>query len=187
MKTHTTKWLLILFLGFINFGQGYAQHLLGASAVWDDDIREWEVYVQVDSFLLEGELELTYPLGNRYDKWTVRIGDYYANIDQTFSNDDTKWELTDGAATITIRQVWPRDRSEWKISDGNQSIVIKTKYRNTADEWLSLDRSGGELYIATEYVGDFRDWIVEDYMDESTSFSMRMAALFISIYNSIPK
>ena len=39
----------------------------------------------------------------------------------------------------------------------------------------------------TDIEGDVRDWIIEDYMDLSVPYSMRIGAAFIAVYMSSPK
>lgn len=181
------RFFLIILLTILLHATTFGQYLVGASTVWDDSAKEWEIYYEQDSTLIEGELEVTFSINNRYDKWSFSIGDLHGDVRQIFSNDDSRWELSSSDRSVSIRQVWPRDKSEWILTDDHHSIRIRTRYNQSAQEWINTDHDNGDLYVYTTYEGDYRDWTIEDYMSEEISLEMRFAALFIILYNSIPK
>ena len=163
------------------------QYLMELHSEADNSFREWEILLEKDSTEIEGELELTWGLGNDFTQWQYRVDDLDGEIALKFKNNPGLWELRSEGKVVTIRQVWPGDISEWKISNGDRSFVFKVVYPNRLDEWSIVGDKLGELVMYTENVGDPRDWIISDYTIDDVSFEERMAAIFIGLYSSTPK
>jgi len=163
------------------------QYLLELHSEYDNSFREWEILLELDSTEIEGNLELTWGIGNDFTEWRYRIGDLDGEIAQKFNSNPGLWELRSEGEVVTIQQVWPGDISEWKISKGDRSFKFRIVYPNRLDEWSIVGDKLGELVLYTENIGDPRDWIVSDYTVDSVSFEERLAAIFIGLYTSIPK
>lgn len=182
------KRLPILLFTFFVCVQLQAQYIIGFHAEHNDSFREWNVEVEMDSVtIIEGELALTWGLGDDFTAWQYSIGDFDGDIVQKYDNNPSFWELRQDSEVVSITRTWPNDPTSWKIKLGKQSFTIKSKYGNTLDEWQNRKSDKGDLIIYTEHEGDPRDWLIEDYMSDDIPFSMRMAATFIAIYSSTPK
>ena len=164
-----------------------AQYFLGARSAFSDSFREWELILEKDSTEIEGDLELTWAIGNDFTQWRYDVDGLSGEIYQKFNNNPGLWELRAEDRLVTIKQIWPGDPSQWKITLGKRSFTIRTLYNNQLDEWVLGDDKLGELVVLTNRIGDPRDWIIEDYMVDIVTFEERMAAIFIAIYTSTPK
>jgi len=166
----------------------YGQYIAGLHTDWDDSFKEWNIVVgDSDTTFIEGDLDLTWGNDENFKSYTFRIGEDFGEIKQVFTNSPTNWELRMGSELVSIRSVWPSDPREWKVSNDSISIVISTRYPNVFDEWIVKDDRHGEYYMYTDIPGDVRDWIIEDYMDLSVPYSIRIGAAFIAVYMSSPK
>ena len=174
---------ILLFLPICVCGQ----YFLELHTEFDDSFREWEMVLELDSTEIEGELELTWAINNDFTEWQYRVESLYGEIAQKFNNNPSLWELRSDGKVVTIRQVWPGDFTEWKISYDNRSFVFRPIYANQLDEWSVKGDKYGELIMYTDRLGDPRDWIISDYMNDDITFEERMAAIFIALYSSIPK
>lgn len=182
MKYILYVWVLMMFPMC-----GNSQYLLGASTTWSDSFTEWELFIEVNDEVVEGELETIFGLGKNLDDWKYDVGRERGTIKKKFSSDEGNWELLSDDQTVSIRQVWPSDPSEWRISNGDIQMTLKTKWTNSGDEWLVTTSDVGDFIIYSEYKGDPRDWLIEDYMIDQIPFEMRMAATFITLYVTMPK
>jgi hypothetical protein len=126
-------------------------------------------------------------LRNDWREWEFDYLNIRGKIEQPRSKDNQFWTLKSGYESVTMRTVWPGDYSEWKISDGKISLVVKTRYNNLADEWLVNDPNYGDYYMYTEWEGDPRDWIIEDFLDPNVSLLMKIAVVHIVLMQSSPK
>lgn len=179
------KYLMLLFSVLVSF-QVEAQSILSVHTEWDDSYREWKIIaMEDDSTEIEGELDITWELNDDFTSYDFRIGEYYGTIKQVFANDPKNWELRMGGEVVSIRQVWSNDLREWKIRYRKKALRIATRYGNTFEEWSS--RNYGNFFVYTEWSGDTRDWIVEDYLARDIPFSMKIAAVFAVIHASTPK
>lgn len=185
------RYLIYLILFLLKPVQSSSQFLTGLHSDFNDSFREWTILAEVstehEQKEIEGNLDITWGIGNDFSEWMFDIGDYQGDIKQKYKNDQSIWELRTDDEVITIKQVWPGDPSEWKITKGKQSIVILTEYRNNAESWILKNAKQGDFFVYTESRLDPRDWIIEDFVIDDISLPMRLAAAFIAIYNSIPK
>lgn len=163
---------------------GGSQELVGLHAVWDDDLNEWRIYSYQDSTLTEGTLEPVFSLDRDPDDWSYRLGEATGRIKRQFAGGVDQWVLDGDAGRVIMRQVWPRDPSEWSIAAGDVRFVIKTRFRNAADEWHVDTRDDSPFYMYTAYEGDNRDWVIEDYFDKQVALEVKMALVFVVMYNS---
>ena len=165
-----------------------AQYIVAFHSEHNDSFREWNLEVELDSVtIIEGQLELTWGLGDDFTAWQYSVGDLDGDIIQKYDNNPGFWELRQGSDIVSITRVWPNDPTRWKIKMRNQSFTIKTRFGNTADEWVNKEPNMGDFLVYTETEGDPRNWFVEDYMNDAIPFCMRMAAVFIAIYSSTPR
>ena len=174
---------ICLFIPFCLCGQ----YFLEIHSVSDDSFGEWEILLERDSIEVEGDLRLTWGIGNDFSEWQYRVGDFYGEISQKFRNNPGFWELRSEDKIVTIKQVWPGDPTEWKISYDKRSFTFKVVYPHVLDEWSNVEQKFGDLVIYTENQGDPRDWIISDYMIDEITFEERMASIFISLLISSPK
>lgn len=181
------KSFTILFFLFL-CSNSQAQYITEFHSEHNDSFREWNVVLEIDSTtIIEGQLSLTWGLGDDFTDWQYSIGDFDGNIVQKYRNNPAFWELRQGSEIISITRTWPNDPTSWKIKSGKLQITIKSVHGNTVDEWQNRNPANGDLIILTETEGDPRDWLIDDYMNDTFPFTMRMAAVFISIYSSCPK
>jgi len=164
-----------------------AQYLVGFHSEWDDSFREWEIEAIIDSVKVVGSMDITWSLDNDFSEWNFRIENINGIIKQRWNQRNDLWELRMGDQLVMIRQTWPEDPTQWTITSGKEKMSMRTVNNLFLDEWENQNKENGDLYIYTEVQGDPRDWIIEDYPLNNTSFAMRMASVFIAIYSSIPK
>ncbi len=182
------KGISILLFSLFICVQLQAQYIIAFHTENNDSFRVWNVEIEVDSItIIEGQLELTWGLSDDFTAWQYSIGDIDGDIVQKYDNNPGFWELRQGSDIVSITRTWPNDPTSWKIKLGKQQFTIKSKYGNTVDEWQNREADRGDLIIYSENEGDPRDWLIDDYMNDDIPFSMRMAAVFISIYSSSPK
>ena len=180
----------ILFVGLISiFGLSmHAQvYLTKVNSVWDDRMTEWEIHgVDTSENEVRYSLSLTWPLKRDWAEWSISGEDFTARIRPKWTGDYSNWELRTNLGIISMRQRFSGDLTQWSISQGNRRIVLKTRYRQNANDWI-VERNPDLWYMYTEYVDDPRDWLIEDFAEEELSLSLRMAMVFISLWQSIPK
>jgi hypothetical protein len=185
---------LVLFLGILLACP--AQTISTVSTHWNDSFVEWELYTALDQGDAEeveeelfGELKLRWlNIKDDFSEWTYELGGQRGTIRQKWKNDPTQWELrTYEGDIITMKAPWSNDASEWRITDNSLSITLKSRWTNQFDEWLVEDPNRGRFYMYTLRSGDPRDWAVEDKMTEEISAPMKMALIFLVIFQSSPK
>ncbi|MCC6463221.1 MAG: hypothetical protein IT260_22320 [Saprospiraceae bacterium] len=180
-----------------------AQSLSGISARWGDSFVEWELYTATtDTTLtdeidasgapdeeLYGELKLRWlNLRDDWSEWDYQLGDERGTIKLKWKDDPTQWELrTYSGAIITMRAAWTNDLSEWRVTNNNISLTLRSRWTNQADEWLVQDDARGSFYLYTLREGDPRDWAIEDKLDASISQPMKMALVFLTVFQSSPR
>ncbi len=86
-----------------------------------------------------------------------------------------------------MRTAWPGDFKEWRVSDNSITLNIKSKWTNQLDEWLVLDDTYGNFYLYTLRTRDPRDWAIEDRLDPAISEEMKLAMVFLVVFNSSPR
>lgn len=182
--------LLIAFL-LVIVTQVTSQDVIGLGTRWSDSFREWEVHTADD--YRTGTLELRWNLppipGGREDwtEWDFRLGDTTAQIRLKWNDDPNLWEIRCLGVTVTARTTWNNDFRQWRISDGTHRINWQSRYGNIRDEWIVREEDSGFFSVYTYWEGDPRDWVVVDELDEDVSYAMRVAMIFLAIFNSIPK
>ncbi len=190
------QWLLISGL-FLTTGLP-AQALSGVSSQWSDSFVEWSIYIQPEQRADDeeppqeeqyGELKQRW-LNVREDwsEWDFELGGGRGTIKQRWKDDPSQWELrTFEGDIITMRTTWPGDFSEWRVTDNTVTLSLKSRWTNQLDEWLVQDSNRGRFYMYTLRRQDPRDWAIEDDLDETVSDPMRLALIFLTIYNASPK
>ena len=175
-----------------------AQAISGVSSRWSDSFVEWEIFIQPEMISgedeppeeeLYGELKLRW-LNVREDwsEWDFELGGRRGTIKQRWKDDPSQWELrTYDGEVVTMRTAWAGDFGEWRVTDNSVTLSLKSRWTNQFDEWLVQDTNRGRFYIYTMRRQDPRDWAIEDELDETVSDPMRLALIFLTIYNASPK
>lgn len=165
----------------------HAQDIIGIGTLWNDSFREWEIHTADD--WRTGSLELRWNLPGTEDwtEWDLRLGDTTAQIRLKWSDDPNLWEIKCEGVTVTARTLWNNDFRQWRLSDGKHRITWQSRYGNIRDEWIMREEDPGSFSVYTYYEGDPRDWVVIDKLDEDVSYAMRIALMFIAVFNSVPK
>ena len=175
-------------------GTGYAciaQDIIGLGTRWSDSFREWEIQTTDD--WKTGTLELRWNLPQipgtqeNWTEWDFRLGDTTAEIRLKWNDDPNLWEIRCLGVTVTARTMWSNDFRQWRLSDGKHRFNWQSRYGNIRDEWIVREEDSGLFSVYTYWEGDPRDWVVRDELDQDVSFAMRVAMIFIAIFNSIPK
>ena len=169
---------------------GFSQDIIGVGTRWNDSFREWEVHT---TDRRTGTLELRWNLppvsGGRQDwtEWDFRLGDTTAQIRLKWTDDPNLWEIRCLGVTATARTTWNNDFRQWRISDGTHRINWQSRYGNIRDEWRVREEDSGFFSVYTYWEGDPREWVIIDELDEDVSYAMRIAMIFIALFNSVPK
>jgi hypothetical protein len=174
-----------------------AQNISTVSARWSDSFVEWDIFTpaaaaEQDEEMQEeqyGELKLRWlNIREDFSEWTYELGGQRGTIRQKWKNDPTQWELrTYTGDIITMKAPWSNDRTEWRVTDNSLSLTLKSRWANQFDEWLVDDPRRGTFYLYTLHTGDPRDWAVEDKLNEEISEPMKMALVFLVIFQCSPK
>lgn len=166
---------------------------------WQDSFVEWEIFATPDARDLEegeepteelyGELKLRWlNVRDDWSEWDYELGGQRGTIRQKWKDDPQQWELRNYAsAVITMRTAWNGDLKEWRVSDNSITLNIKSKWTNQLDEWVVKDENYGSLYLYTLRSRDPRDWAIEDHLDPAISEEMKLAMIFLVIYNTTPR
>ncbi|HNE29092.1 MAG: hypothetical protein U0U46_11220 [Saprospiraceae bacterium] len=179
------------------------QHLSGVSSRWSDSFVEWEIYaVSADTSAAEEDEESDYPdeetvgelklrwlnLRDDWTDWDFQYGELRGTIRQKWKDDLNQWELrTYNGDVITMRTAWANDFKEWRVTDNSMSLNLRSRWTNQLDEWLVDDPNRGRFYLYTLRERDPRDWAIEDNLDESVTPAMKMALIFLTVFNGSPK
>lgn len=161
------------------------QDIIGVGTRWNDSFREWDVHTTQES--RTGSLQLRWKLDDDWSQWTFRLGDTTAQIRLKWKDDPNLWEIRCLGETVTARTIWSNDFRQWRITDGTHSIHWQSRYGNVRDEWIIRGDDSGTFTVYTYWEGDPREWVVMDELKEDTPYAMRLAMIFIAIFNSIPK
>ena len=162
-----------------------AQNIIGVGTRYNDSFREWEVHTP-DEFHT-GTLQLRWTIREDWTEWDFRLGDTTAQIRLKWSDDPNLWEIKCLGTTVTARTTWNNDFRQWKLSDGTHRINWQSRYGNIRDEWIMRESDCGDLTVYTYWEGDPREWVVIDELNPDVSYAMRLALIFIAIFNSVPK
>lgn len=181
----------LVFLSFLLFltisAEGQMQ-FLEAYSFWDDRVDEWVIpyYSIKKNEDLELRLKPKWAFQKKWDEWVFEFEDKRGEIKTTWKGRDDLWELRLGNEQLSIQLKWQGDPNEWVIEEDRKKYTIKTAYRNTANAWYYKD-GNHEFGIYTTNRNDPRDWIIEDQTYDKISSNVRIAMIFIVLYNSIPK
>ena len=178
------KRLLILFALFLAFKIN-AQIPIGASAKYNDSFVEWDILTEDEKS--DGSLTMTWQQPDDWTQWSYRVGEKTGTIKTKWQKDPSLWELRGSNKIISMQQVWSNDPRFWRVTDNAVSLDIKSRFGLNFQEWTVDEGKRGKMSIFMEYSNDPRDWVIEDELDESITFPMKMAIIFLVIYNSVPK
>lgn len=196
--------LVLLFLLTWQAAFSQAQTLSSISTRWNDSFVEWEIYAatprdstreetdedseEPDESLV-GELKLRWlNVRDDYSEWDYEIDGERGTIRQKWKDDPSQWELRSySGSVVSMRTTWPGDFNEWRVTDNSIALNLKSRWTNQFDEWLVDDANRGRFYMYTMVERDPRDWTIEDSLDESVSQSVKMALIFLTVFNGSPK
>lgn len=162
-----------------------AQWLTGVATKWNDSFIEWSVFTENEEE--EGSLEIRWKRQLDWSNWDYQVGDEYGSIRQSFSNDPSQWVIRGSEDVITARTRWVNDFREWRITDNSTTLIFRSRWKNNFNEWLLADEQYGNFAVLTTWSDDPREWEIVDELDEDISLTMKMAMVFIAIYQSSPK
>lgn len=169
---------------FIFTIQASSQQLQAIKARWSDSFKEWDVYTDTD----EGTLNLRWQVKSDWTAWDFRIGELSGTIEMRFPDNPEYWELRCGSEKVYMRTQWPRDITSWTIETDQGRLIWKSYWRDNLEEWLIDTTTDPNPYsIYTEYVGDPRDWVINDQSAGTIPFPARLAMAFITIFHAMPK
>lgn len=123
-----------------------------------------------------------------WTEWDFELGGERGAIRAKWKDDPTQWELrTYTGAVITMRTAWPNDNTEWRVTDNSVTLLLKSRWGNQLDEWLVDDSVHGKFYIYTLNRQDPRDWAIQDGLDATISTPMKLAMVFLTVFQSMPR
>ncbi len=195
------RFSLWAFLSFclLTFASAQTPTMTTIGCRWQDSFVEWELFSTLrQADLEEGEVAEEELYGNLklrwlnvrddWSEWDYELGGQRGTIRQKWKDDPQQWELRSySGSIITMRTTWSGDLKEWRVSDNSISLHIKSKWTNQLDEWLVQDSNYGKFYLYTLRARDPRDWAIEDNLDPVISEEMKLAMIFLVIFNSSPK
>ncbi len=170
--------LLVLF----SIGWSYGQIIIGIGSRWDNSLSEWIIHTEYEGE--EGILQQRW--ANDFTHWEYQVGDQRGEIRLKWTNDPTQWEIRGDGEIIDAKIIWSNDFREWRITDNTHTIEVKVKWGNDLNQWYVDSADYGSMEINTLWENDVRDWEVLDELGEEISFPMRMAVVFIVVFNSMP-
>ena len=176
--------ILILLCSLLFQNETYAQRLVKLSTKFNDAFGEFELYGEND---VRGSLTLTWQQPDKWTEWNFRMGDTSGTIKTKWNDDVNFWEIRYNNKIATAQTIFKNDFSQWRITNNNFSLDLAPAEGNNPNEWWVEDTKRGSLYLATEVPNDPRDWLVQDELSEEVPFAMRMAIIFVAIYQTIPK
>ena len=161
------------------------QDLIGLGTRWSDSFREWDIQTTTEGRV--GSLELRWVISDDWTQWVMRLGDTTAQIRLKWKDDPNLWEIRCLDATVTARTIWKDDFRQWRITDGSKRFRWQSRYSNIRDEWITPDTDNGSFRVYTYWEGDPRDWVIEDQLNADVSYAVRVAMMFLAVFNSMPK
>ena len=183
------KILLMFFvLNLFQINTQNAQILRGMSARFNDALVEWDIYTgESDDRGEKGNLTMTWQNPDDWSQWTYRVGEKTGTIKTKWNRDISQWEIRGDNKIITAQMIWSGDPRQWRITDNTMTLELKSKWANQNSEWFVDDDQRGQLFISMNFQNDPRDWNIEDELNQSVSFPMKMAIIFLTMFNSVPK
>ncbi len=183
-----------------------AQTLTTVNTKWNDSYVEWELYAlappdttqtdvaddSIEAVPEEewfGEFKLRWlNVRDDWSEWDFELGGERGTIKAKWKDDPTQWELrTYTGSVVTMRTAWSNDRTEWRITDNSVTLMLKSRWTNQYDEWIAQDPNRGKFYLYTTRRQDPRDWAIQDDLDESVSLPMKLAMIFVTVFQSSPR
>jgi len=160
-----------------------AQNIEAVSTKYSNDFSEWYLYTDDKNEI--GTLTARWQQRRDISEWDFRIGEVFGAIKLLWKDDPSEWELRTNNKVVTMKTVYRGDFSEWRITDNTTTVTLKTTFSNHWDEWELRNFKEGSFHAYTTTDFDPRDWEIEDY--NNLPFHIRMAMIFIVIYNAIPQ
>ncbi|MBN2891664.1 MAG: hypothetical protein JXL97_07345 [Bacteroidales bacterium] len=144
---------------------------------------EWNIYLNNKS----GSLKTQW--SDDKSKWNFSLTGINGTINTKWTDDFSSWTLVSDNETVEIKQKWSNDWKQWEISDGSSTLNVKTKW-SSDDSWDEWEVSGnkGTISVKTKWSsGDdkWQKWQITDNMPTEKA-ELKMAAIFICIFNGIP-
>ncbi|NJN34105.1 MAG: hypothetical protein HC817_07520 [Saprospiraceae bacterium] len=162
-----------------------AQILMGASARFNNSFAEWDIYD--DSLDQGGTLNMTWQQPDDWSQWSYRLGEKTGTIKTKWSGDFSQWEIRGENKVITATMTWRGDPRQWRITDNTVSLDLISAAGNIFNEWIVTDGKRGTFKMTLEDGFDLRDWAIEDELDETICFPMKMTLVFLAVFCSVPK
>ncbi|MBP7821911.1 MAG: hypothetical protein KA010_03230 [Saprospiraceae bacterium] len=159
--------------------------LFGIYTKWSDSFVSWEIINEDEDVV--GSIEQLWMQQNNWKEWRVEIDGHSGIIRQKWKDDPSQWNVTLDEEIVNAQTRWTGDFKNWRITNNDIALNLECKYGNVINEWLINDKNYGTLRLRTLEENDPRDWIIEDDLDESVPIAIRMAAVFLAVFNSSPK
>jgi hypothetical protein len=175
---------LLFFCFLLSCSASKAQLLIGVSSKWDDSFAEWNI--ETDNEKQSGTLTQRWASRNDWTEWDFQLGDASGSIRQKFKNDPTHWELRCNNKIVSLKMLWRNDPSQWEIADDHNTYTFHSKFRSNPNEWLCTSKQG-DFSLAMYHQNDPRDWEIDDDMDENVPLEIKIAMLFVGVFNSFPR
>jgi hypothetical protein len=161
------------------------QDLYSIHSRWSDDFSEWLIFTENSEY--EWYMGLKWPLKQDLTEWEYEVEGNYGVIKLKWRNDPNLWEIRGDSDLIIARTIWKNDFSEWRITSGDFRITLKSTWKNTISEWSIKEKKYGGFVMKTEYTNDPRDWQIYDDLDPDVPLDIKMAIVFLVVFNSFPK
>lgn len=189
--------VFLLFFCCTFTGTLFAQdYFTGVVSKWSDEFTEWDLYtypevaeeeeaLEAEELAPSGTFIMRWQSRGDWNTWDYTLNDQRGYIRTLFTDDPGKWELVGPQnEVITFRQIWANDHREWRVTDNRSQLTFKTKWGNRMDEWMVRGESHGSFDLYTSWEGDPREWEIVDELDEEISTEMKLAMIFIAVFNS---
>lgn len=160
-----------------------AQTLTGVETRFTDTFSEWRLYAGEE----EGELRRRWQTGEDWTSWDYRLGSHSGQVNLKWTGNPNEWEIRGDNHTVTARTIWNGDFREWRITGPEYRLELRSRYKNILEEWSMEKEGAGYFGMYTAWEGDPREWVIVDELDESVSFPVKMALVFLVLHHSTPK
>ncbi|MBK8556378.1 MAG: hypothetical protein IPL65_11695 [Lewinellaceae bacterium] len=198
------RWLLISFLAVVVPALLPAQQLSSIHTRWGDSFVEWEFFnFSTDSMAIQeaidyeesfpeepaGEMKLRWlNLRDDWTEWDFEYGDLRGTIKMRWKDDPGFWELRSfNGDIVSMRLAWPGDPTEWRVTDNDITLMFRSRWKNQLNEWECDESQYGTFKVSSFHRQDPRDWAIDDLLDERVPDAMRLAMVFLAVYQSSPK
>ena len=171
---------LLIFTTVRSIGQEY---LIELHSTWDYGADQWEIIgIDGDEEVII-ELSMRWPLRSSIDEWVIRGGEVDGTIKTKWWGDRTQWELRWREQIVSIRLVQLGFSEQWEIRHGLKKLYLSNYEPNNPNQWITSNNPNWRM--RSEYINDFRDWFIDDYLDDEFDTSVKIALIFIALINSI--